>query len=112
MAASLLLIACPLAFAACGPRFTNDNLQVVDEQRIKLEKASKGLSPKEVESILGPPSRIETTRLPLETQKKEVDVVRYFYKQDGETVELHFVDRKLINAVPRLRETPLAEPAK
>jgi len=108
MAASLILTASSLAFAACGPRFTNDNLRVVDEQRVKLEKGSKGLSPKEVESILGQPARSEKTRLPLETQKKEVDVVRYFYKQDGETVELHFVDNKLINAVPRLTERPMS----
>lgn len=101
-----------MAFGGCGPRFTNENLAVVDEQRIKLDKAHKGLSPKEVESILGQPTRIETTRLPLETQKKEVEVVRYFYKQDGETIELHFVDSKLINAVPRLKEPGLVQAAK
>lgn len=112
MAASLFFIASAFALSACGRRFTNDNLRVVDEQRIKLEKASKGLSPKEVESILGQPTRSETTRLPLETQKKEIEVVRYFYKQDGETVELHFVDNKLINSVPRLREAPVLNAVK
>ena len=85
---------------------------MVDEQRIKLETANKGLSPKEVESILGQPTRIESTHLPLETQKKEVDVVRYFYKQDGETMELHFVDNKLINAVPRLRDNVVVKEGK
>lgn len=104
MAASLLFIVSSLALAACGPRLTNDNLRVVDEQRMKLEQTGKGLSPKEVESILGQPTSSETARLPLETQKKEVQVVRYIYKQDGDTVELHFVDNKLINSVPRLRE--------
>ncbi len=99
-----------LALCACGPRITNANLQVVDEQRIKLDSLGKGLSPKEVESILGQPTRQEVAKLPLETQKKEVDVVRYFYEQDGETIELHFVDHKLISEVPRLGDKPELPP--
>jgi len=109
MVANLSLIAISAAFTACGPTITNDNLKVVDEQRAKLEAVGKGLSPKEVESILGQPQRIETTKLPLETQKKEVDVVRYYYQQDGETIELHFVDNKLIHDAPRLGQ-PVATP--
>ena len=88
-----------LAFAGCGPRITNANVEVVNKQRRALEKVGKGFSPKEVESILGQPSRQESTKLPLETQKKEVEVVRYFYDQNGQTLELHFVDNKLINDV-------------
>ena len=101
-----------LALASCGPRITDENLKVVDEQRIKLEELGKGLSPKEVESILGQPTRAETRRLPLETQKKEVDVVRYYYEQDGKSVELHFVDNKLINEVPRFGGKVMTPPAK
>jgi hypothetical protein len=112
MVASILLFSSVFALCACGPRITNDNLKVVDEQRLKLDGVGKGLSPKEVESILGQPSRQETTKLPLETQKKEVDVVRYYYEQDGETVELHFVDNKLISEVPRLGEKPSVPPTK
>ena len=102
MVASLHLIAFAAALSACGPTITNENLKVVEQQRVKLESVGKGLSPKEVESILGQPKRVESARLPLETQKKEVDVVRYYYQQGTETVELHFVDNKLINEVPRL----------
>ena len=102
MVATLSLIAISAAFSACGPTITNENLKVVDDQRAKLEAAGKGLSPKDVESILGQPKRIETTKLSLETQKKEVDVVRYYYQQDGELIELHFVDNKLIHNAPRL----------
>lgn len=101
MVACTSLITSSLALGSCGPRITDENLRVVDEQRVKLEELGKGLSPKEVESILGQPTRAETRRLPLETQKKEVDVVRYYYQQNGRTVELHFVDNKLINEVPR-----------
>jgi len=106
MAACTLLFTVSLALCACGPRITNQNLEVVDAQRKTLEQAGKGISPKEVESILGQPTRSETTKLALETQKKEVDVVRYYYQQDGETIELHFIDGKLISDVSRLGGTP------
>ena len=90
------------AFGACGPRITNQNVNVVNQQRAALEKVGKGLSPKEVESILGQPARIETFKIPLETQRPVLDGVRYFYKQGDETLELHFVDNKLISDVPPL----------
>ena len=91
-----------LALAGCGPNITNANIEVVNKQRDSLDKAGKGLSPKEVEAILGPPSKSHSSKLALETQKKEVDVVRYEYRQDGQTLELHFLDNKLINEVPKL----------
>lgn len=102
MAVCTLLSTFLLALSACGPRITNQNLEVVENQRKALENTPKGISPKEVESILGQPSRMETTKLALETQKKEVDVVRFYYKQDGEEVALHFVDGKLISPVSML----------
>lgn len=100
MTVTVLLSIPFLAFVGCGPHITNANIDVVNKQREALEKVGKGISPKEVESILGQPNQIEATKLPLETQKKEVDVVRYFYQQDGETVVLHFVDNKLVSEVP------------
>lgn len=107
MTASVLLSIPLLALLpGCGPRITDANIGVVNRQREALEKVGKGISPKEVESILGQPANIETTKLPLETQKKEVDVVRYYYEQDGETVVLHFVDNKLVSDV-----TPFPKPA-
>ena len=98
-AAFLLLV---FAFCACGPRITNQNVAVVNRQRTALEKVGKGLSPKEVESILGQPIRTETFKIPLETQKPLLDGVRYFYQEGGQTLELHFVDNKLISDVPEL----------
>ena len=92
-----------LLLVSCGPRFTNDNIDVVNREFSEGENIGKGgVSPKEVESILGPPSRVEPYRLQLETQKKELDGVRYYYEQDGETLELHFLDNKLISRVPKL----------
>lgn len=107
MTACFLPPACCLGVAACGERITNANIDVVNRQLDLVEKADRGgVSPKEVESILGPPTRIETTTLPLETQKKEIEVVRYFYRQDGKTIELHFYDNKLISHAPHFDETP------
>jgi hypothetical protein len=106
MAACTLLLSFSLALAACGPRITNANLNEVEKERTSREMLGKGISPKEVESILGQPSRTEAAKLPLETQKKEVDVVRYYYRQDGEEVALHFVDGKLISPVQMLGRGP------
>ena len=67
---------------------------------------------KEVESILGQPDRIENATIELETQKKEVGLTRYYYEQDGKTIELHFFDNKLINRVPGWNHQPEQEPKK
>ncbi len=113
MALSLLVISFSAALSACGPRITNANIDVVNTEFQAAESAGKGaVSPKEVESILGQPTRIETKILPLETQKKEVEVLRYYYKQDGETLELHFFDNKLISRVSHLDAKPEQPPTK
>lgn len=89
------------AFNACGPRITNRNVQVVNTQRQSLEKIGKGISPKEVESILGQPTRVETFKIPIETQRPNLDGARLYYEQGDETLVLHFVDNKLISDVIR-----------
>ena len=105
--ACLLSPAFCLGFTACGERITNANIDVVNRQLDQVEKSDKvGVSPKEVESILGPPTRMVSKTLPLETQKKEVEVVRYYYEQGGKTIELHFYDNKLISRAPYFGETP------
>lgn len=109
---ALPVYAALLALTACGPRITNANLEAVNQQRQALEKAGKGLSPKEVESILGQPRRAEAFKIPLETRKPTLDGLRYFYEQDGETLELHFVDNKLISEIPKLGKTPVIPPTK
>ena len=104
---AVLVAAAALALVSCGPRFTNANLEVVNREFDASERIAKGgVSPKEVESILGPPKRIETYILELQTQKKELDGVRYYYEQDGQTIEVHFLDNKLISKVPLLNPKP------
>jgi hypothetical protein len=41
-----------------------------------------------------------------------LDGLRYFYQQDGETVELHFVDNKLISEIPKFGQKPATPPTK
>jgi hypothetical protein len=98
---------------SCKPSISQSNIDAVNTRFEKLEKTGKkSLSPKEVESILGQPDRIENATIELETQKKEVGLTRYYYEQDGKTIELHFFDNKLINRVPGWNHQPEQEPQK
>lgn len=72
-------------FSGCGKRITDANLR-----EVKPEMTSK-----EVESILGPPTRMD---MPHELKLQEVktlQVTRYYYDQAGKTVELTFVGDRL-----------------
>lgn len=108
MPASLLLPIPLVALVACGPTVTNQNIAAVNDQFEAMEKSGKGLSIKEVESILGPPTRVETFPIEMRTVK-ELPGVRYYYKQGETTVELHFIDNKLIRRVLKFGEHPPEE---
>ena len=84
-AVAAAFLACAL-FSACQRHLTDANLNCV-----KMD-----MSPKEVESILGPPDRQETSEIQLQTDAITLPVQRYFYEQNGKTVKIHFVDGKLI----------------
>jgi hypothetical protein len=72
------------------------------------ERSGKTLSIKEVESVLGQPTRSESFPIEMRTTK-ELPGVRYYYEQDGRMIELHFIDNKLIRRVQRFGEKPLDE---
>ena len=108
----LLIIASLFGSIGCKPEISESNINAVNQRFDKFVAAKKYLSPKEVESILGQPDRVENATLELETQKKQVPVTRYYYDQDGQTTELHFFDNKLINRVPAFSKTPEPEPQK
>ncbi|MEI6871190.1 MAG: hypothetical protein WCL08_02810 [Verrucomicrobiota bacterium] len=110
--ASFVIILSLLGLISCKPEITDSNINAVNQRFDKLGAAKKYLSPKEVESILGQPDRVENATLELETQKKQVPVTRYYYDQDGQTTELHFFDNKLIKRVPAFSKTPEQEPQK
>lgn len=78
----LLLLA---TLPACGRHITDANLD-----RVKLD-----MSTKEVESILGPPTRTESPPELKSQEVKTLAVTRYVYEQNGKTVELTFVGDKL-----------------
>ena len=80
-----LLCCLLLLLPACARHLTDQNLDCV-----KMD-----MSPKEVESILGPPTRQETREMPLQEDAKTLPIQRYYYDQEGKTVKLHFVDGKL-----------------
>jgi hypothetical protein len=110
---ALLLCVSLSGLCGCRPEISQSNIDAVNTRFEKLEKTGKKtLSPKEVESILGPPDRVENATIELETQKKEVGLTRYYYEQDGKTIELHFFDNKLINRVPGWNHQPEQEPTK
>lgn len=110
---ALLLLPALLGLCGCKPEISQSNIDAVNTRFEKLDKAGrKTLSPKEVESILGQPDRIENATIELETQKKEVPVTRYYYEQDGKAIELHFFDNKLIHKVPGWNTPPEQEPKK
>lgn len=76
--------------AGCRLRITDANLKQLRPE----------MNPKEVESILGQPVRIEKFQMEVQTQKPVLDGVRYYYDMDGKTIALHFVDGKLISQAP------------
>jgi len=102
MAATLLL---PLVFLlpGCGPRVTNANIDAVNREYEAAEKTGTAVTLKEVESILGQPTRV--VAFPIEKPSvKELPGARYYYEQGGHTVELLFIDGKLIRRVPHFGE--------
>ena len=63
------------------------------------ENNLRGLTPKEVESVLGQPERIERFTL-TRPSVKEYEGQRMVYVQDGKEIVLHFVDGKMVRDVP------------
>ena len=103
-----------LVFTGCERRLSSANIEIANKQQeIAAKRTSRnaqvkeGLALKEVESILGQPARVETEKRPILVQKN-LEVTRWYYEQDGKTLELVFVDGNLQGRVPSL-ETPGAQ---
>jgi hypothetical protein len=101
MPASVLLFPLILGLAACGPRVTDRNIDALNAQFEAAEKNNRSLSIKEVESILGQPTRQKSFKL-----DGDVAGVRYYYDEGEHTVELHFIDNKLTRKATRFGEKP------
>ncbi len=84
-----LLMAFALVFTGCrGERLTRANVNLV----------SDGMSRKQVESILGPPTSVDSTNL-LVTKK-----VTYVYEQGGESVTIVFFNDKVSSKESNLHD--------
>jgi hypothetical protein len=92
-----------LGLAGCGPRVADRNIDALNRLYENAERSGKTLTLKEVESVLGQPTRVESFPIEMQTTR-EMPGVRYYYKQDGQTVELHFIDNKLIRRVQHFGE--------
>ncbi len=101
MPASVLFFSYVLGLTACGPRVTNRNIDAVNAQF----DSGRSVSLKEVEAILGLPTRQETHKIEQETIR-ELPMLRYYYVENGQTVELHFIDGKLQNRLVHFGEQP------
>ena len=78
-----------LALSAChGKRLTKAN----------VDQVSNGMSRKQVESILGPPTSVDSTNL-LVTKK-----VTYTYKQTGESVTIIFFNDEVSSKESNLHD--------
>lgn len=108
MPATVLSLSLVLGLSACGPRLADRNIDAVNRLYEQAEKSGKALSIKEVEAVLGQPMRTESFPIEMQTTK-ELPGVRYYYKQDDRTIELHFVDNKLIRRVDHFGATPAPE---
>jgi hypothetical protein len=84
-----LLIAAIVALNAChGPRLTKAN----------VDEVSQGMSRKQVESILGPPTSVDSTNL-LVTKK-----VTYSYRQGNESVTIVFFNDEVTSKESNLHD--------
>ena len=84
-----LLAVAVLAFGACqGKRLTKAN----------VDEVSNGMSQKEVESILGPPTSVDSTNL-LVTKK-----VTYIYRQGNESVTIVFFNNEVASKESNLHD--------
>ncbi len=84
-----LLLAVLFAFGAChGKRLTRAN----------VDQVANGMSRKQVESILGPPTSVDSTNL-LVTKK-----VTYVYEQGGESVTILFFNDKVSSKESNLHD--------
>ena len=81
IASILACAALAVALGACQQRLTSEN----------LAKVTKGMSMEEAERILGKPTSVETTELPL------LSTTRYGYESGDDRVTLVFVNDKLIS---------------
>ncbi len=99
-----------LVFTGCEQRVSPGNIEVVNRQQdaarkktSKVAEVTEGLSMKEVESILGQPKTVKQGKITKEVMR-DFNLTTWFYEQDGQQVELSFIDGKLQRRVAQFGE--------
>ena len=100
-----------VSLTGCEKRISSENVDVANKLQESAEQRksrwpgiSEGMTEKEVESILGQPTVRRTGEAVTINQPVEIPTVTYVYKQDGQTIELSFLDGKLQGRVPKFGE--------
>ena len=106
--ASVLSLFLAFGFAACGPKVADRNIDALNKLQKNAEDNKRSLSMKEVEAVLGPPAHTKSFTIPRQITE-EMPVVVYYYKENGQTIELHFVGNKLSNRPLHFGEKPAGD---
>ena len=84
---------CALALCLCGMLLCGCQRKI---QESNLGAIKPEMTTKEVESILGAPTRVETVSEPPAEAIKTLRVTRIVYEQNGKKIELTFVGDRLV----------------
>lgn len=107
----LILALAALLTSGCKQRqhVSRANIRVVEDAFAEAEAGRRGrdaaVTAKEVESVLGPPHRVE----PPEGSLRDVEVFRYVYQQGADTFQFHFLNGRLIKIESSATPPPTAE---
>jgi hypothetical protein len=109
-----VLLGCVAAalVTGCEKRLSDQNIdqanklqQSAQQRKSRWPGVSEGMTEKEVESILGEPANRRPGKTVEVNQPVQMATVTYVYEQDGQMIELHFLDGKLQGKIPKFGET-------
>lgn len=103
--AAALVTGCEKKIAADNIDHTNKLQESAQQRKSRWPGINEGMTEKEVESVLGQPTQRRTGQPVTINQPIEVQTVTYVYEQDGQSIELSFLDGKLQGKVPQFGET-------
>jgi hypothetical protein len=96
--------------SGCEKRIEVANIDTINRMQEAAAKGSRGLTPKEVESVLGQPDKVEKFTL-TRPAVKEFAGQRMTYTQPGQPpITLHFVEGQLVRDVPHFGAKEPATP--
>lgn len=97
--------------AGCEKQISDESIELANklqesaqQRKSRWPGISEGMTEKEVESILGQPMERRTGEPVTINQPVELPTVTYIYRQNGEAVELSFLDGKLQGRIPKFGE--------